>query len=182
MEISKENIFELVEKITVSEIIELDRIPDIDLYMDQILTFFDIKLEGYKRTEDEKLLTKTMINNYSKDGVLPSPVKKKYSKDHMLYSILLYHMKSFLTIDDIGKIFDKIRTSGETDIKEIYENFTNLQRLVFDEFEDKIKENTEHIEKMNDGSDDTYAIMLILYLILEANAKKRLVEAIIDKL
>ena len=56
-------------------------IPNIDLYMDQITTFMDSQLEASKRHEDDKILTKTMINNYAKNDLLPPPEKKKYSKE-----------------------------------------------------------------------------------------------------
>ena len=54
-----------------------DDIPNIDLYMDQVTTFMDKYLGGCKRNEDHKILTKTMINNYAKNHLLPSPEKKK---------------------------------------------------------------------------------------------------------
>ena len=76
-------------------------IPNIDLYVDQVTTFIESQLSSLKRDEDEKILTKTMINNYTKNHVLPSPDKKKYSKDHVLTLILIYYLKSFLSIKDI---------------------------------------------------------------------------------
>ena len=58
----------------------IDDIPNIDLYMDQVTTYLNNKFEGSKRNDDDKLLTKTMINNYAKSRLLPPPEKKKYSK------------------------------------------------------------------------------------------------------
>ena len=55
-----------------------DDIPNIDLYMDQVTTFMEKELASSKRHEDDKILTKTMINNYAKNNLLPPPVKKKY--------------------------------------------------------------------------------------------------------
>lgn len=59
--------------------VEPGDIPNIDLYMDQVTTFMDEHLRSSKRYEDDKVLTKTMINNYAKNNLLPPPVKKKYS-------------------------------------------------------------------------------------------------------
>ena len=56
-------------------------IPNIDLYMDQITTFMNSQLAASKRHEDDKILTKTMINNYAKNDLLPPPAKKKYTKE-----------------------------------------------------------------------------------------------------
>ena len=58
----------------------VEDVPDIDLYMDQVTTLLNSKFEAFKRNDDDKLLTKTMINNYAKFHLLPSPKKKKYSK------------------------------------------------------------------------------------------------------
>ena len=60
-----------------------EEIPNIDLYMDQVTTFMETQLRSTKRYEQDKILTKTMINNYAKNHLLPPPVKKKYSKEHL---------------------------------------------------------------------------------------------------
>ena len=76
--------------------IKSDEIPNIDLYMDQVLSFLDDKLNYTRRNSadgEEKIFTKTMINNYAKNDLLPSPVKKKYSKEHMMALIFIYYFK-----------------------------------------------------------------------------------------
>ena len=82
-----------------------EEIPKIDLYMDQVRTFMTERLKRTARKSDaDKLLTKTMINNYVKNKVMIPPVKKKYGRDHILLLMVIYYMKSFLSIDDIRKI------------------------------------------------------------------------------
>ena len=84
---------------------QADEIPKIDLYMDQVLTFLGERLRRTARKSDaDKLLTKTMVNNYVKNKVMIPPVKKKYGRDHILLLMVIYYMKSFLSIDDIRKI------------------------------------------------------------------------------
>lgn len=84
-------------------------IPGIDLYMDQVTTFLQDNLRGLSRDpDDDKFLTKTMINNYVKNKVLIPPVKKKYSRDHMMLLIMIYYMKSFLSIGDIRTVISPI--------------------------------------------------------------------------
>ena len=56
--------------------VKADEIPDIDLYMDQVTTFMDSHLKDMRRHPGDKVLTKTMINNYAKNNLLPPPVKK----------------------------------------------------------------------------------------------------------
>lgn len=83
-------------------------IPNIDLYMDQITTFMDEQLAASKRHEDDKILTKTMINNYAKNDLLPPPEKKKYSKEHVLTLIFIYYFKNILSISDIQSILNPL--------------------------------------------------------------------------
>ncbi len=95
---------EAVRKFTNIDYIRPEDIPDIPLYMDQITTFMDSKLAACKRYPDDKILTKTMINNYTKNKLLPPPVKKKYSQEHLLLLIFVYYLKDFLSINDIKTI------------------------------------------------------------------------------
>lgn len=84
---------------------DVEEIPKIDLYMDQVLTFLTERLRRTARKSDaDKLLTKTMVNNYVKNKVMIPPVKKKYGRDHILLLMVIYYMKSFLSIDDIHRI------------------------------------------------------------------------------
>jgi len=84
-------------------------IPNIDLYMDQVTTFMDDHLGLFKRTDEEKILTKTMINNYSKCGILPPTQKKKYTKDHLALLLFVYYYKNILSIPDIKALLDPIK-------------------------------------------------------------------------
>ena len=69
--------------------IALEELPNIDLYMDQLTTFMDERLKRSTRHPDtDKILTKTMINNYAKNDLLPPPIRKKYSKNLMRSVIL----------------------------------------------------------------------------------------------
>ncbi len=83
-------------------------VPDIDLYMDQVTTFMDEHLGAARRHEDDKILTKTMINNYTKKKLLPHPTKKRYSKEHLLLLIFIYYLKDFLPLTDISAILTPI--------------------------------------------------------------------------
>ena len=84
--------------------IKPEDLPNISLYMDQVTTFMEEQLSGTKRYPDDKILTKTMINNYAKNKLLPPPEKKRYSKEHLLMLIFIYYFKNFLSISDIQKL------------------------------------------------------------------------------
>jgi hypothetical protein len=85
--------------------VRVEDIPALELYMDQVTGLLEKHLRGTTRhPETDKVMTKTMINNYVKNKVMIPPVKKKYGRDHILLLMVIYYMKSFLSIDDIRKI------------------------------------------------------------------------------
>ncbi|MCF2682487.1 DUF1836 domain-containing protein, partial [Faecalicatena contorta] len=81
---TKDLLNSILSSISRIEYVKLNDIPNIELYMDQVTTFMEKELSSTKRYEEDKILTKTMINNYAKNNLLPPPVKKKYSKEHVL--------------------------------------------------------------------------------------------------
>ena len=123
----------LLENIKKISYIKPNEIPNIDLYMDQVTTFMDQHLEKTKRYSEDKLLTKTMINNYTKNDLLPSPVKKKYSKDHMVLLIFIYYLKNFMSIIDIQSLVHPMTElffdgKGEISLDEIYEEIYEIEK------------------------------------------------------
>jgi len=99
---------DMLHKLAKLDYIRPGEIPNIDLYMDQVTTFMEDQLASTKRHDDDKILTKTMINNYAKNNLLPSPEKKRYSKDHLLMLIFIYYFKNILSITDIQKLLGPI--------------------------------------------------------------------------
>lgn len=178
------------EQINSSGIIEIDDIPNIDLYMDQVTTFMDTALERYKRYEDDKILTKTMINNYTKAKIFPAPIKKKYSRSHLMLLIMIYHLKCVLSIRDIGILFQPIlsvKTIEEQDsvIRNIYEGFIKLQvatqqyiKSSAEGIKDTATPAKDIIEKSQD--EKIKKILLVLLLAIRANAEKQLAERVLD--
>jgi len=123
----------LLENIKKISYIKPNELPNIDLYMDQVTTFMDQHLEKTKRYSEDKLLTKTMINNYTKNDLLPSPVKKKYSKDHMVMLIFIYYLKNFLSITDIQSLVHPMTElffdgKGEISLDEIYAEIYEIEK------------------------------------------------------
>jgi len=185
---------EMVEKIAAqvrsSNIIEVEDIPNIDLYMDQVTTFMDKCLAQYKRYEDDKVLTKTMINNYTKAKIFPAPIKKKYSRTHLMLLIMIYHLKSVLSIKDIGILFQSAlaepnKIKQERMIESIYKGFVFLQKqtitYLVDAAEGKPDESfygKESILMYDD--DETKRIMMTLALAIRANIEKQLAEKVLD--
>ena len=185
---------EMVQKIAAqvrsSNIIEVEDIPNIDLYMDQVTTFMDKCLAQYKRYDDDKVLTKTMINNYTKAKIFPAPVKKKYSRTHLMLLIMIYHLKSVLSIKDIGILFQSAlketnKVKQERMIESIYRGFVSLQKQTITYLagaaEGKPDESfygKESILKYSD--DEEKRIMMTLALAIRANTEKQLAEKVLD--
>jgi len=81
-------------------------IPSLDLYMDQIITLFDSKFGNVD--SDEKVITKTMINNYSKAKMI-NPIKgKTYSKERIMQILMIYIMKNSLTMQQMKTVMQKM--------------------------------------------------------------------------
>ena len=123
----------IMESLSRIEHIKLDEIPNIDLYMDQVTTLMDTKLRSTTRYPGEdKILTKTMINNYAKNDLLPPPVKKKYSKEHVLMLVFIYYFKGVLSINDIQTLLQPLaekyfQKNDEIGLAEIYEEVFRLE-------------------------------------------------------
>ena len=82
-----------------------EELPEIDLYLDQVVNFIDKYLSSYiGDIDDNKLITKTMINNYVKQKVLEAPVKKKYNKNNLAYLIVICILKQVYSINDISML------------------------------------------------------------------------------
>ena len=168
-------------------------IPNIDLYMDQVTTFMD---KNFRKTTrypgDDKVMTKTMINNYAKNDLLPPPVRKKYSREHILVLIFIYYYKGILSISDIqtllGPITEKFFHKEEAfDIQSVYEEVFQvgydqieaLKQHVIAEydcamgtFEDAPEENREFLKLFS----------FICFLSFDVYMKKQLIEKLIDEI
>ena len=185
---SEDLINQVLEEI---ESFNIDDIPNIDLYMDQVTTYLNGKFNTSKRHDDDKLLTKTMINNYAKSRLLPPPEKKKYSKDHMIILILIFFFKNVISINDIQTIVTPLLKDyyNNDDIPNSLEDVTNaflnhVQKS--DLIEPLIKEfkNSQNIfgdlESSDRESIETFG--LIATLSYDMYIRKRLIENLSDSL
>ena len=190
---SEESILDILKKINEIDYIDPAEIPNIDLYMDQVTTFMDDHLEACKRLDDDKILTKTMINNYTKNELLPPPIKKKYSKEHMYLLIFLYYFKNVLSINDIQKIFKPLtemfydRKSRDVSLEEIYRTIFKMERIQTDNLTKdilrrfKASQNLFPDVKDEEESDFLSLFAVICLLSFDAYMKKQLVERMIDE-
>ncbi len=182
------SIFDCFKKL---DYINPDEIPNIDLNMDQVTTFMDEHLKASKRYSEDKLLTKTMINNYTKNNLLPSPNKKKYSKEHMLLLIFIYYFKNILSISDIQSIFNPLTEKyyGEkSDIglekiyKEVFKNQNDQMDALIKDVIRKYNKSRETFTDDQPGEDRDFLnnFSFICMLSFDVYIKKQLIEKIID--
>lgn len=162
-------------------------IPSIELYMDQITTFMEKELKGNKRNEEDKILTKTMINNYSKNDLLPPSNKKKYSKNHIILLIYIYYLKNFLSINDIQKLLQPMNenyfySENNLTMTDIYRQLFHLEQAYGIQLQESIKEVYEIADTQYPEDDYLKTFTMIVLLSYDIYAKKQLVEKLIDSL
>ena len=81
---------ERIEKIIKHHLPRWNELPEIDLYLDQVVNYLEKYLGILSSNDDDKIITKTMINNYVKQGIMPAPEKKKYGKTHIAYLMVIF--------------------------------------------------------------------------------------------
>lgn len=187
-----EELRELLDRLKEISYVQPEELPNIDLYMDQVTTFMDRHLASSKRYDEDKLLTKTMINNYTKNELLPSPNKKKYSKDHMYLLILIYYLKSVLSITDIQAILKPLNEkffdgAGEVPFEKIYEEIFAIQKAQSDVVAKDLARKWKAVQgtyeevKKKDQQEFLRKLSLICMLSFDVYMKKQIIEQIIDK-
>lgn len=184
------NMNEIINDLHLEQTITLDDIPNIDLYMDQVIQLFESKFDVTKRTKEEKVLTKTMINNYAKGKVFFPIKNKKYSKDHLILLSMIYQLKGSLSINDIKTtlqgINDKIEKT-ELDLDALYDKYLNLFSRNVSSFKEnvrsKAKEVTDEIHHLEANNiEELEQVLLIASLIHTSNMYRKVAEKLIDEL
>ena len=167
-------------------------VPDIALYMDQITTFMDTRLDACKRHPDDKILTKTMINNYTKSKLIPPPEKKKYTQDHLLLLIYVYYLKDFLQISDIRTLLSPLTDPDPTQrqgksMLEIYEAAFKLVKSQTDYMTKDLMRRWKMARDIYGGGNDQEVEYLQVFafvclLSFDVYVKKNLIESIVDEI
>ncbi len=169
-----------------------DEIPGIDLYMDQVTTFMDRRLRSTARYPDEdKILTKTMINNYAKNDLLPPPVKKKYSKEHVLLLIFIYYYKGILSISDIQTLLKPItekyfQNGAEFNLEDVYREAFSMEEKQLEALKADVIEKFRTAQDTFQGAPKEEADFLrkfafVCALSFDVYIKKMIIEKIIDE-
>lgn len=188
---NEESIMDIINKLREIDYIDPADIPNIDLYMDQVTTFMEKNFrKGTRYPEEDKVMTKTMINNYAKNNLLPPPLKKKYSKEHILILIFIYYYKGILSISDIqallgpvterffGKdegfdiqsVYDEVFQIGYGQIEALKKHVENEYNIAMDTFGDAPEDSRDFLKLFS----------FICFLSFDVYMKKQLIEKLID--
>ena len=187
----KDMINSILASVSRIDYIKLEDIPNIELYMDQVTTFMDSRLKNAARNpEVDKILTKTMINNYAKNDLLPPPVRKKYSREHMLLLIFIYYFKGILSISDIQTVLKPITDrffAGNEGLKleTIYNEVFSLEREEVEVMkQDVVRKYHKAQETFSDAATEDQEFLqtfsFICMLSFDVYVKKMLIEKLID--
>ncbi|MGL5435455.1 MAG: DUF1836 domain-containing protein [Lachnospiraceae bacterium] len=192
MKSNEEKLADILSRLDQLSYVKTEKIPNIDLYMDQVTTFMETYLKKTKRYPDDKVLTKTMINNYAKNDLLPPPVKKKYSREHILILLFIYYYKNLISINDIKQLLDPIteqhfNTDAEPPLCDIYERVFSLEQEQMDRLKDDIQVKFDTAQTLftdapEDSRDYLQLFAFISELSFDVYLKKQMIEMMIDQL
>ncbi len=188
---SKELLFYLLDAVDKVDLIDPSEIPDISLYMDQVTTYMDDHLKQARRHDEDKILTKTMINNYAKNKLLPPPERKKYTREHIMLLVLIYYFKGTLSLQDIQAVLEPIgekyfHASSGRGIDDLYSEIVRMNR-------DRQKNFREDVNDMVDTAADYFSdaqdrereflrvLAMINMLSYDVFVRRMLIEKLIDR-
>ena len=180
----------ILDNISATDYIKTADIPNIELYMDQVTTFMDSQMASSRRYPDDKVLTKTMINNYAKNHLLPSPNKKKYSKEHVLMLIFIYYFKSFLSISDIQALLTPLadryfQKEDGLNVEDLYNEVFGMEKEQVEYLKKDLMEKYQTASQSFAEAEEKDREFLTMFsficlLSFDVYMKKQLIESIID--
>ena len=169
---------------------EGNSIPDIDLYIDQMVSCLNAELSLY--AEDGKgPVTKGMVSNYTKHKMIPGPDGKRYSRDHCIFMMLVYYLKGCFSMDQVQRLMKPILSNYDSewddavDIPAYYEEILAAVRKSEEDFNVKLQERIRANKKFlaDRGSDDDISelILLISMLLMRSNEERYIAEKLLDE-
>lgn len=188
----KDMIHKILDSLSEIDYIKPEDIPSIPLYVDQITSFMESQLQSARRHPDDKIMTKTMINNYTKNNLIPPPEKKKYSKEHVLLLIFIYYLKNILSIGDIQTLLTPITekyflNQDNLSLTDVYDEVFSLEQ---DQMDRLVKE----VVRSYQIADTTFSdvpenereflnqFAFIGMLAFDVYIKKQIIEKMIDQI
>lgn len=173
----KQRVEEITENACHLPQIQPEEVPEIDLYMDQLLTFLDKRLHMVKREDGTAFVTNTMVNNYTKAKLIPTAVHKRYQKQHVLGLSMIGQLKKVLSMQDLGKVSATVTDGDEAGT--LYRLFLAAQQSSAGRSRELVKEATERCEAAGLSSNSALASVAV-QLAAEAQCRTLLAEQLLD--
>lgn len=191
MDENQEDLQKIIEEfLNRFDYIRPEEIPDIPLYMDQVTTFMNSRMDCTRRYPEDKILTKTMINNYAKNHLLPPPEKKKYGRNHVLIMIFIYYFKNFLSITDIQKLLTPLNDayfddSGEHSLSEVYSRIFDQAPVKMEKLLASLEQDTLQCSRLFEDYPENDRDFLQLFtsiclLSFDVYIRKQVIEKLLD--
>ena len=117
---------EWLNKLAQFDLPDWESLPQLDLYMDQVILLLTRYLSPLDRYGEEKAITASIINNYVRMKVMPPPVKKRYSRVHLAYLVIICPLKQSLSISCIKRLLPE--DYSEETVRMLYEAFVRQYR------------------------------------------------------
>jgi hypothetical protein len=149
--------------------------------MDQVITYLERQVSTFSQPADEKLITPAMINNYVKNGVIPRPVKKKYSREHLVHLMAVLSLKQVLPLAEISEL-TMLLTSVKSP-EEFLDELNIIQNQALCQASDTVQEFLEKIETDSEQNQTIQKLStMALKLSLEANARSLISKRILNEI
>ena len=165
-------------------------VPDIDLYIDQMVSCLNSELSLYAKN-GEGPITKGIVSNYTKHKMIPGPEGKRYTKDHCIFMLLVYYLKGCFSMDQVQRLMKPILSNYDSawddnvDMQAYYKEILAAVRKSEEDFTEQLQERILANKKFlaDRGSDDDISelILLITMLIMRSNEERYMAEKLLDE-
>ena len=176
----KNEVRELAQTMSEPDQIKVEDIPKVNLYMEQLLSLLNDNLKFFKRYPDDQMLTKSMINNYSKNEISPPPQKKLYRKLHIMAYTLIYQFKQLISLNDMKVFTSKIAHTAE--LEQTYRVFLEEQQRAFGSLPELADEIIKKVEELEVKDQKLILPLLLAQVLTKAQAEILFSQSLIDLL
>ena len=170
---------EMFDSIQSLHLPRFEELPEIDLYMDQVVVLMQKYLEPLLGDGSDKAITPSMINNYVKQGAVPAPVKKRYGREHIAQLIIICIFKQILPIPSIQAIMKNYLS--RCTVCQMYNRFSETYELLSRQTVDRTRQRWVEIQKEG-GSGDAVRDDLVVQMAMSASVHKILIEAFLYRM
>jgi hypothetical protein len=168
----------LLSELTPDGMTEWERLPDIGLYMDQVLTLVERQLAVYRHDPTDRIVTAAMVNNYIKDGLVPRAESKKYAPAHLALLLMIGTLKQVLSIPDIKRMISPCQDVRA--VEQLYTHFLALQHDAFRDTADLIAQAGLPDSSASTAESKERLRRLALELVVEARTRVLAAQRVLD--